>query len=377
MTKHYAHLGIFSDWVDAARAQQPLFPLAQPGAETQRKLRHALGFCHLPEQALDVQIESRWQRDGVAGELLSYSVGFGPRTQAYLLKPVGVTRPLPGILALHDHGGYKFYGKEKIADGPEGEAPGLRAHRQRAYGNRAFANALAREGFAVLVNDVFLWGSRGFPLETMQAGIGDSPIDDSRYAEQPAEIAHYNALAFAHEHFAAKYCNLLGTNLAGVVAYEDRVALNYLLSRADVRPDWAGCVGLSGGGNRAVLLQGTFDRLRACVVVGLMCTYEGLLDHNMSHTWMLFPSLWSREGDWPDIAACRAPSPLLVQYDLEDQLFTLEGMQAAHARLQAHYAGVGQPGAYTGQFYPGPHKFDLQMQAAAFDWLKRQAGVLK
>ncbi len=373
MTKAYAHLGIYSDWVDAARAQQPLFPLAKPGAETQQALRQALGFCNLPEQPAEARIEQRWVRDGVAGEVVSYSVGFGPRTQAYLLKPEGATGPLPGVLALHDHGGYKFYGKEKIADGPDGELPGLQAHRQRAYGGRAFANALAREGFAVLVNDVFLWGSRGFPLQTMLEGIGDTPIDAGRYAEQPPEIALYNAAAFAHEHFAAKYCNLLGTNLAGVVAYEDRVALNVLLSRPDVRPGWAGCVGLSGGGNRAVLLQASYDQLKACVVVGLMTTYEGLLDHNMSHTWMLFPSLWARHGDWPDIAACRAPSPLLVQYDEEDQLFTPEGMRAAHARLQAHYRSAGAPQAYRGEFYPGPHKFDLEMQASAFGWLLSQA----
>jgi hypothetical protein len=33
---------------------------------------------------------------------------------------------------------------------------------------------------------------------------------------------------------------------------------------------------------------------------------------------------------------------------------------------------VGQPEAYMGQFYPGPHKFDLEMQSAAFDWLKKE-----
>ncbi len=373
MSKNYTHLGIFSDWVEAARAQQPLFPLAAPGAQTQERLREALGFCNLPEEAKDARVEQRWEKDGVSGEVVSWTVGFGPRTQAYLLKPAGTKGPLPGVLALHDHGGYKYYGKEKIADGPQGELPGVRGLRERAYGGRAFANALAREGFAVLVHDVFLWGSRGFPLETMLAAVADAPIDASRYADQPAEIAAYNAAAFTHEHTAAKYCNLLGTCLAGMAAYEDRVALNYLLSRSDVRPDWAGCVGLSGGGNRAVLLQALHQRLSACVVVGLMTTYEGLLDHNMSHTWMLFPSLWSRHGDWPDIAACRAPSPLLVQYDLEDQLFTPEGMRAAHERLEAHYRSAGTPQAYEGQFYPGPHKFDLEMQAAAFGWLAEKA----
>jgi len=117
-------------------------------------------------------------------------------------------------------------------------------------------------------------------------------------------------------------------------------------------------------------LTATHEKIRAAVIIGLMTTYPALLDHNMSHTWMLFPFGWSRHGDWPDIAASRAPLPLLVQYDLDDDLFTKDGMRDAHARLQSHYASVGKPDAYTGQFYPGPHKFDLEMQAVAFDWLK-------
>jgi dienelactone hydrolase len=170
-----------------------------------------------------------------------------------------------------------------------------------------------------------------------------------------------------------KYCNLLGTTLAGVVSHEDRIAVNYLVSRPDVNTQRIGCVGLSGGGNRSALLLATSDHIQAAVIVGLMSTYPGLLDHNVvTHTWMFFPNGWGRVGDWPDVAASRAPMPLLVQYDQEDDLFTPEGMQAAHERITAHYQRAGQAQAYTGQFYPGPHKFDLEMQAAAFDWLKKQ-----
>ena len=160
--------------------------------------------------------------------------------------------------------------------------------------------------------------------------------------------------------------------MAGVVSFEDRVALNYLLSRADVNSERIGCIGLSGGGNRAALLSATYEGIRATVIIGLMTTYSALLDHNMSHTWMLFPFGWSRHGDWPDIAACRAPMPLLVQYDLQDDLFTESGMREAHIRLQGHYANSGNPNEYIGQFYPGPHKFDLEMQSAAFEWLKEK-----
>ncbi len=167
-------------------------------------------------------------------------------------------------------------------------------------------------------------------------------------------ITQYNTVAGAHEHLVAKYCNLLGTSLPGIVSYEDRIALNYLLGRPDVLTTRVGCLGLSGGGNRAALLNATHDRIAAAAIVGLMSTYAGLLDHNVTHSWLLFPYGWARVGDWPDLAACRAPSPLLVQYDLEDDLFTPAGMQDAHARLSAHYQQAGAAGSIYRPILPRP-----------------------
>ncbi|MCD6290425.1 MAG: acetylesterase [Anaerolineae bacterium] len=374
MAEEYKHLGIFSDWVVAAKRIRQLYPMAPPGPETQEKVRQVLGFSFDVERPIEIRSERRWERDGLVGEEVSWSVGYGPRTHAWVLKPAGITGPLPGIVALHDHGGFKYYGKEKIADGPEDPPPVIVSHRAGAYGGRAFANALAKEGFIVLIHDTFLWGSRRFPLETMsdrERLIGEATMEHWRDESTPEEIALYNAAAASHEHLVEKYCSLLGTTLAGVVSYEDRVAVNYLLSRDDVLPERVGCVGLSGGGCRSALLQATCDRISAAVIVGMMSTYEHLLDHNVaSHTWMFFPATWARYGDWPDLAACRAPSPLMVQYDLDDALFTEEGMRAAHRRIATHYRNVGHPENYVGEFYPGPHKFDLKMQESAFAWLK-------
>jgi dienelactone hydrolase len=379
MAQRYEHLGIYSDWVAEAQRQQPLYPRALPGPETQRTVREILGFCAGPETPINVRVEQRWQRAGLAGEEVSWSVGYGPRTHAYVLRPADASGPLPGIVALHDHGGFKVYGKEKIAEGPAEPPPVLRDFYRKYYGGRAYANALASEGFIVLIHDTWLWGSRRFPLEMMPARVQEMAANLLKAAPpdpaMPYEIALYNTAAGEHEHWMSKYANLLGTSMAGVVSHEDRIAANYLLSRPDVIADRVGCLGLSGGGNRAALLQATHDRMAATVIVGLMSTYEGLLDHNMSHTWMFFPFAWARHGDWPDLAACRAPSPLLVQYDMDDDLFCMDGMKAADASLAAHYRSVGHPEAYSGQFYPGPHKFDLEMQAAAFAWLKKWLGV--
>ncbi len=123
MPEHYQHLGIFSDWVAAAQRRQPLYPVALPSPHTQALIRECLGFCDADENPRDIKIEYEWEKDGLVGQEISWSVGFGPRTHAYVFKPANATKPLPGIVALHDHSGFKYYGKEKIADGPEEPLP--------------------------------------------------------------------------------------------------------------------------------------------------------------------------------------------------------------------------------------------------------------
>lgn len=350
--------------------------MAPPGPVTRRKAREVLRFTVGDEQPGDVRRERAWQADGVDGEEISWAVGFGPRTHAWILKPTGASEPLPGIIALHDHGHYKFFGKEKIADGPEGRLGVLEAFRRTYYGGRGYANLLAREGFVVLVHDTFLWGSRRFPLEVMpdiDRALGEAVGAILGQESAGPEVMRYNGAAYLHEHLVSKYCTLLGTNFAAVVAYEDRVGLNCLRNRQDVDAKRVGCVGLSGGGLRAALLRATSDYLSACAIAGMMSTYEGLVDNCVApHTWMLFPPGWSLHGDWSDLAASAAPAPLLVQFLLDDAQFTVAGMRDADARIAAHYAHAGAADAYRGEFYPGPHRFDVPMQQAAISWLAAQ-----
>jgi hypothetical protein len=60
-----------------------------------------------------------------------------------------------------------------------------------------------------------------------------------------------------------------------------------------------------------------------------------------------------------------------MQFNRDDQLFTPQGMSAAHNRLTTRYRQAGAPGAYVGELYDGPHKFDLAMQQSAFAHLER------
>lgn len=56
--------------------------------------------------------------DGVTTSQLSWQLGFGPRTRAWLVHPTEGPGPLPGLLALHCHGDSKFGGANRLVKLP-------------------------------------------------------------------------------------------------------------------------------------------------------------------------------------------------------------------------------------------------------------------
>ncbi|WP_106401402.1 dienelactone hydrolase family protein [Actinocorallia populi] len=334
----------FQGLAEIAARGRVLFPAPGPGLRA--ALRDALGVLDL--SADGVRVERRWvSADGeLEGEELSWTVGFGPRTRAYLLRPRGAG-PLPGIVAMHCHAGMKWAGKEKIADGPEGPSTEVVRLRGQLYGGRAYACDLARRGFAVLVHDVFAWGSRRLPL------AANTPDDYDRAARE-------------HEHVVAKACTVLGTSFAGVLASEDLAAAAYLRSRPDVTS--VSAIGLSGGGARAALLGALDPDVASVVVAAMVSSFRDLREeHVASHSWMLFPPGLTGLADWPHVISSRAPAPLLVLYATADPLFPIQGMHRAHEQITETYRNA--PQGYTGLFFDAPHCFNAPMQEAAFTWL--------
>ena len=92
----YADLGPYSDLVDACRALGPVFPET---FVTTDEVRATLRFTVGDEQPGEATTADRWEADGVEGEEVTWSVGYGPPTRALLLKPAGAKGQLPGIVA--------------------------------------------------------------------------------------------------------------------------------------------------------------------------------------------------------------------------------------------------------------------------------------
>jgi dienelactone hydrolase len=312
----------------------------------------------------------RWEYDGLSFEEIAWHLPYGPRTEAWVIKPVGATGRLPGVLALHDHGGFKFLGKEKIAQGGPKVPALVQSHRADAYEGLAWANELARRGFVVLVHDAYAFGSRRVRPADLPASVRGTLENDTD--DSLAGMNAYNQWTLEHEHVMAKSLFSAGTTWPGVFWAEDRVALDMLCARPDVDPERVGIGGLSGGGLRTVFLGGLDPRVKCAVCVGMMTTWRDfVLNKSVTHTWMCYVPLLPRELDYPEILGVRAPRPTLILNTRGDPLFTVPEMERAVDQLKAVYASSSQPDHFRASWYPGHHQFNRAMQTEAFDWFGR------
>ncbi len=309
------------------------------------------------------------QKDGYTRHLLRMHVTADRTTDMFLLIPDGLTAPAPAVVALHDHGGFYYYGKEKICE-TEGPLPVLQNHIGTAYDGRPFADELARRGFVVLVPDAFYFGSQRLDATQLPAPHANSlkglKPDTNEYAVE------FNNLALRHEEIVAKTLFDAGTTWPGVLFQGDRAAVDYLVTRPEVDPDRIGCAGLSIGGFRSAHLFGLDPRIKVSVVAGWMTTYSSLLfDHLESHTWMIYVPGQLQWLDLPDVATLNAPNPLMVINCLQDELFTEEGMRAAENKIAEVYARMDAPDRFCSRYDDEPHSFKVPAQNAAIAWLER------
>ena len=315
----------------------------------------------------EARVESTHEFDGLTVERLSWQLPAGPRTEAVFLKPIGATGRLPGILALHDHGGNKYLGWRKIARIDGDPPPIIVTHQERYYGGVAWANEIAKRGYAVLIHDTFPFASRRVRAADVPPRVRGDGIDPESDDEQ--EVRRYNTFAAAHEHIMEKSLLSAGTTWPGVYVVEDQRALDVLCARPDVDASRIGCCGLSGGGMRTVFLGGLDDRIRCAVAVGFMTTWrEFLLDKCFTHTWMTYVPLLPRDLDFPEILALRVPAATMVLNCNEDALYTVPEMQRADAMIRETFEKAKAAQMYRCNFYSGGHKFDLEMQKDAFEW---------
>jgi dienelactone hydrolase len=308
----------------------------------------------------------RTDRGDYSEEYLTFQTTPDLRVPAYVLIPKHTTLPAPGVVALHDHGAFYLWGKEKLLH-IDGEHPALTEFRRVSYGGTSIAVELVRQGYVTIVIDMLYWGERRMILDD------DPPAFRERPSTMPEQqVQEFNRRAQDGEQLVARSLFTAGITWPGVILWDDIRTVDYLAGRPDVDSARLGCVGLSVGGYRSFMLAALDERIRAAVSVGFMQSYAAQIRQNVINTTGLTFHLVGlfRYLDYPDLAALIAPRALLSLNGSRDGLFNQRGLQAAYEKIGACYAKAGVAERQVCRLYDAPHEFNREMQAEAWPWLR-------
>jgi dienelactone hydrolase len=310
-------------------------------SEGRRALLEALGPAP-PTVEPRAEVIHREDLGSFTREKILFSTTPDWRVPAYLHLPKQRSGKLPAIVDLHSHGGMFLFGKEKVIDFGTNH-PVMDRYHVANYEGRPTATELVKRGYAVITIDAFAFGERRILLEEDR----EAGWDRSRYSVEVAD--QLNRKCRTKESTIVKTLGYAGHTWPGVVAWDDIRTIDYLVSRPEIDPQRIGCVGVSMGGYRSLLLAGLDDRIRAGVVVGFMSTARPMMQRHMdTHSFVHFIPGIHTKLDLPDIVALRAPLPLLVQQCKRDGLFPLSGMEESIEKLAAIYAKAGEAGSVRG-----------------------------
>jgi dienelactone hydrolase len=312
------------------------------------------------------EILRREDRGDYVQEYLTFQTTPDIRVPAYMLIPKTGTLPAPGIVALHCHGGFYVWGKEKLVETGR-EHPALTEYKQQLYHGRSIASELARRGYVVVVIDAFYWGERRMILD-------DDPASYREPAQMTKEdVSTFNRRSQQGEQLVARSLFTAGITWPGVALWDDLRAVEYLASRPEVDPARLGCVGLSMGGYRSFLLAALEPRIKVAVDVGWMTSFAAQIKRHVVHTVGLsfhIAGLY-RYLDLPDLAALIAPRALLVINGSKDSLFAPDGVRAAFGKIEACFRKAGVADRQQCRLYDTPHEFNPAMQDEAWAWIEK------
>lgn len=342
---------------------RPQTPLDRHRQECREQLYDRLGV-RPDSHPLQMKRIEREEHPEFIREKIIFETAPGVRVPAWIHVPKRLSGPAPAIIDLHSHGGMFLYGKEKVIDfGGNGET--MDQYHLVNYEGRPTATALVRRGYVVITTDAMLFGERRVMT---QEDLDRYGWDRSAYSTDV--VRELNLRCRAKANVFVKSMAWLGMSWPGFVLRDDIRTIDLLMSLPEVDPRRIGCLGVSFGGWRTLLLAGMDDRIGAACVTGFMSRVAPMLrNHVNTHSWVHFMPGIHRDLDLPDVVGLRAPLPLMVQQCRRDGLFPLEGMEDAVSDLEQIYQLANASSSFDGRFYDERHIFNRQMQEEAFDWL--------
>jgi dienelactone hydrolase len=269
--------------------------------------------------ALEPQFQGFLKRDGYRIEKLIFQSrpGVWVTANAYVPEMKG---KLPAVLVVHGH--WAMARRDPVV--------------------QARCLGLAKLGFFVLAVDAF--------------GSGE------RYT-QPTSGTYHGAL----------YGSTLwpiGQTLLGMQVYDNRRAVDYLLTRREVDGDRIGITGASGGGNQTMYAGALDERLKAVVPVCSVGTYQAYLRAACCVCEVLPGALrFTEEGD---VLGLVGPRALLVINASRDALqFSPAEAKKSVDRARQIFKTYGADEHLDHRIFDSPHDYNQPMREAMYGWMTR------
>jgi cephalosporin-C deacetylase-like acetyl esterase len=295
---------------------------AKDWASRRQKLREAMfaAMGPFPDKPCDLEPKETGvlKRDGYRVEKLRFQSRPDVWVTANAYVPEKTTRKVPAVLCVHGHW----------------------AGARRDPVVQARCLGLVKLGFFVLVVDAFGSGERYTKpgLGTYHGALYGSPL-------WPA-----------------------GLTLLGCQVYDNRRAVDYLLTRPEVDGDRLGVTGASGGGNQTMYAGALDDRFAAVVPVCSVGTYQAYLQAACCVCEVLPGALrFAEEGD---VLALVAPRALLVINATKDAFqFSVAEAEKSLARAKPVFELLEAPQKLKHATFESPHAYNQPMREAMYGWM--------
>lgn len=291
-----------------------------------RQLFEMLGLQPLPARSdLKAEVTGSTEREGVIVENILFQSRPGLYVTANFYRPAEQDGPLPTILYVCGHGRVKIDGV--------------------SYGNKVnyqhHGTWFAKNGYTCLT------------IDTLQLG--------------EIEAIHHGT-----HNLNRWWWNSRGYTPAGVEAWNEIRALDYLETRDEVDKEKFGVTGRSGGGASTFWVAALDDRIKvAAPVAGITSmknhVVDGCVEGHCDCMFMLNTYRW----DFPILSALIAPRPQLILNTDNDRIFPLDGVVDVYSKARSIYKMLDHETNLGLAIYEGPHKDTQPLRVPAFHWFER------
>lgn len=286
-----------------------------------------------PERTpLNARVTRVIDRDDYRIENLIYESRPGFPVTGNLYMPKGVDAPMPAVVGTCGHS----------------------SNGKAAESYQAFAQGLARLGYACLIYDPIGQGERiQYPNANLKSKIG----------------------AGVGEHLhAGNQQFLVGENLCMWRAWDGIRALDYLLTRPEIDPSRIGVTGNSGGGTMTTWLCGLDTRWAMAAPSCFVSTFRRNMENELPQdTEQCPPRALALNLDHADFLAAMAPRPIIILAKEKDY-FDVRGSEETYERLRHLYRLLGAERNIALFVGPTGHGFSRENREAMYSWFYRAIG---